>query len=321
MLTDKRDALRPSEYPEFLPYKDAVRHAYWLHTEYNLTEDVHDFRTRTLPHERQALQRALLAIAQLELKVKTFWADVYRHFPKPEVAAVGYTFAESEVRHQDAYAHLLDVLGLDEAFAQLGRFAPLRERLALMERHLKSGKTTRDYPYTVMLFSAFVEHVSLFGQFLLIKAFNRERGLFKGVANIVEATSKEEQIHGLFGYALINTLRREVPERFGDFEARLTQACYEFYGAEAHLVDWILEGGELAFLDKGTMLNYLRHRCNEALRAVQLRPPFDTDAALLERVQWFDEELLSGKHVDFFHKRPVTYSKKQRSITADDLFT
>jgi ribonucleoside-diphosphate reductase beta chain len=30
--------------------------------------------------------------------------------PKPEIGSVGATFAESEVRHQDAYSHLLEVL-------------------------------------------------------------------------------------------------------------------------------------------------------------------------------------------------------------------
>ena len=38
-----RRELRPAEYPELLDYRDAIRHSYWLHTEYNLTEDVHDF--------------------------------------------------------------------------------------------------------------------------------------------------------------------------------------------------------------------------------------------------------------------------------------
>src|SRR5690606_13494751 len=45
-LTEPRTHLRPAEYPEFLAYRDAIRHAYWLHTEYNLTDDIHDFRTR-----------------------------------------------------------------------------------------------------------------------------------------------------------------------------------------------------------------------------------------------------------------------------------
>ena len=32
------------------------------------------------------------------------------------------------------------------------------------------------------------------------------------------------------------------------------------------------------------------------------------------------KEVLAGKHTDFFHKRPTTYTKKAKAITADDLF-
>ncbi|MCB0744514.1 MAG: ribonucleotide reductase, partial [Ignavibacteriae bacterium] len=35
---------------------------------------------------------------------------------------------------------------------------------------------------------------------------------------------------------------------------------------------------------------------------------------------WFDEEIIGTKDNDFFNKRGTTYSKKQKSITANDLF-
>ena len=35
---------------------------------------------------------------------------------------------------------------------------------------------------------------------------------------------------------------------------------------------------------------------------------------------WFDDEVVATKHVDFFVKRSINYSKRTRSITADDLF-
>ena len=48
----------------------------------------------------------MLAISQIEVAVKSFWGDIYHKIPKPEVGAVGATFAEreSEVRHTDAYS-------------------------------------------------------------------------------------------------------------------------------------------------------------------------------------------------------------------------
>ncbi|ADI13248.1 ribonucleotide-diphosphate reductase subunit beta [Truepera radiovictrix] len=322
MLTERRSTLRPAEYPEFLAYRDAIRHSYWLHTEYNLTEDVNDYRVGVREAERQVLTRALLAIAQVEVAVKTFWGDLYRKFPKPEVGAVGYTFAESEVRHQDAYAHLLELLGLTDAFARLHEAPALGERLAVLDAHLVPVRQDgRDDAFSVALFSAFVEHVSLFGQFLILKAFNQATGRFKGVANIVEATSKEEQIHGMFGYKLVETLRRERPEWFGAaFSARLRAACVDAERAERAILRWICEAGALPFLPLAQLEAFMQARFNGALVALGEAPLWEVDPALLAPTRWFEEELLSSKQVDFFHKRPTAYAKKTRPITADDLF-
>ena len=34
----------PYEYPQLLEYKDAIRHSYWIDTEFNFTEDIQDFK-------------------------------------------------------------------------------------------------------------------------------------------------------------------------------------------------------------------------------------------------------------------------------------
>jgi len=326
-LTEPRTNLRPAEYPELLAYRDAIRHAYWLHTEYNLTDDIHDFRTRATPVERNAIRNTMLAIAQVEVAVKTFWGDLMKYYPKPEIGAVGYTFAESEVRHQDAYAHLLEVLGLNREFGRLQEIPALRERVGFLNEHLARPQTGdaqkdgRERALKVLLFSAFVEHASLFGQFLIMKAFDRERNRFKGVANIVEATSKEEQIHAMFGYRLVGILREENPHWFDAlFEEQVVRACHAARAAESRILDWIFEAGELEFLPRKRVDAFLDARFNGALEAVGIAPVFAPDPHELEATAWFEEEVLAGKQIDFFHKRPTAYSKKTKAITGDDLF-
>jgi len=326
-LSEPRRHLRPVEYPELLDYSDAIRHSYWLHTEYNLSDDVQDFLTRTSTAEKGALKNAMLAIAQVEVAVKTFWGDLYRMYPKPEIGAVGYTFAESEVRHQDAYAHLLEILGLNSEFARLEEFPALNARVSFLEEHLGAAGTAgtadagRGQALRLLLFSAFIEHVSLFSQFLVMKAFNRQRNLFRGIANIVEATSKEEQIHGMFGYHLVGILKEENPGWFdADFDQRVRDACLAARETERDIVDWIFEAGDLDYLPKETVHAFLDDRFNYVLGQVGVEPLFNPDPALVEESRWFEEEILAGKHYDFFHKRPTLYSKKTRSITAADLF-
>ena len=44
------------------------------------------------------------------------------------------------------------------------------------------------------------------------------------------------------------------------------------------------------------------------------------DEKAVENTDWFEDELNATKHVDFFVKRSVNYTKRSRSIGADDLF-
>ena len=51
-------------------------------------------------------------------------------------------------------------------------------------------------------------------------AFNKHKNMLKGISNVVEATSKEEQIHGDFGIDLIKilvSLELEIPLIFKFF--------------------------------------------------------------------------------------------------------
>jgi len=319
----KRINLKPYEYPELYEYVSAVRHSYRVHTEFNYTSDVHDFKVNINEAERHAIKHTMLAIAQIEVTVKSFRGDIYKKMPKPEVAAVGFTFAESEVRHMDAYAHLLEILGLNEEFAKIHEMPVLIDRVKYLEGALKTAKSedNREYALAVLLFSLFIEHVSLFSQFLIMMSFNKYKNIFKGISNAVEATSKEEQIHGLFGIEIIKLIKTEHPERFdGELESRIYNACRAALEGETKVVDRILEKGELSFLPKAVIMEFIKNRLNNSLKSIGMQAIFDIDQALLEKTERFDDEIIATKHGDFFVKRSINYNKRSKSITGDDLF-
>ena len=315
--------LKPYEYPDLEEYKEAIQHSYWLHTEFNYTSDIQDFKVHVNETERNTIKNAMLAIAQVEVAVKTFWGDLYHRMPKPELGSVGYTFAESEVRHHDAYSHLLEILGLNHEFEKIDEIPALMERVDYLTKSTALARTEddKDYTLSVLLFSLFIEHVSLFSQFLIIMSFNKHKNLFKGMSNAIEATSKEEQIHGLFGIDLINIIRDEHPEWFDeDMEAAVYDACKASYEAEEKVIDWIYEAGDLDFMPKALVKEFVKNRLNNSLESVGYDRIFDVNEAEVELTDWFDDEVVATKHVDFFVKRSINYSKRTRSITADDLF-
>lgn len=317
-----RKNLKPYEYPELYEYVDAIRHSYWIHTEFNFTSDVQDFRTIS-EEERNAVKNAMLAIAQIEVQVKTFWGDIYKKLPKPEIGAVGATFAESEVRHTDAYSHLLEILGLNEEFTKIRDIPVLNDRNNYLAEvaEMSKNEDKREYAKSVLLFALFVEHVSLFSQFLIMMSFNKHKNLFKGLSNAVEATSKEEQIHGMFGIELINLIHSENPDWFTEeWKERIKKFCLDTYDVERRLIDWIFEKGELDFIPVIEVQEFVKNRLNNSLVSVGIGKVFDVDETIVDRTDWFDNEVVATKHVDFFNKRSINYNKRSASFTSDDLF-
>jgi ribonucleoside-diphosphate reductase beta chain len=322
-IFEKRVNLKPYEYPQLYEYVPAIRHSYWIHTEFNFTSDIQDFKTRLTPLEGNAIKNTMLAISQIEVAVKSFWGDLYHRMPKPEIGSVGSTFAESEVRHADAYSHLLEILGLNKEFKALKKKTVIMKRVQYLETALRNSKSDSDKEYAeaVLLFSLFIEHVSLFSQFLIIMAFNKHKNMLKGISNVVEATSKEEQIHGDFGIDLIRILQDEHPEWFtAKYKGRIQQMCKDAFDAECDMVDWIFEDGELDFLPKEVVNEFIKNRFNNSLESVGIEKVFDINQELVAQTEWFDDEIIGTKHGDFFVKRSINYSKRTQSITSEDLF-
>jgi ribonucleoside-diphosphate reductase beta chain len=322
-IFNKRVNILPYEYPSLLKYKDAIRHSYWIDTEYNFTTDINDFKVVISDNERQVIKRTMLAIAQIEVNVKTFWADLYKRMPITEIGDVGMTFAESEVRHKDAYARLLRILGLEEEFRDVIEIPAIKDRIKYLTKYLDGtrSKDNKMYTKSVLLFSLFIEHVSLFSQFLIMMSFNKDKNVFKGISNVVEATSKEEDIHGNFGIELINIIKSENPEWFDEeFSELIYSACQKAYKAECKILDWIFEDGELDFLSKETIQHFIKNRFNNSLNKIGMESIFEIDFTQIEKTLWFDVEITSTKEGDFFYKKQIDYSKKQKAITEDDLF-
>lgn len=322
-IFEKRLNLKPYDYPALNEYVDAIRHSYWIHTEFNYTSDIQDFKATLSPIEQNAIKNTMLAISQIEVAVKTFWGDIYKKMPKPEIGSVGSTFAESEVRHHDAYSHLLEILGLNNEFKNLKKNPVIMRRVNYLELALRNvnSNDNREFSESIILFSLFIEHVSLFSQFLIIMAFNKHRNVLKGISNVVEATSKEEQIHGDFGIDVIKIIKEENPDWFDDDHNVLVQeTCKEAFLSESKIIDWIFEKGELDFLPKNVIKEFLKNRFNNSLESIGISKVFDVDQVLLSETDWFDDEIIGTKHGDFFVKRSINYSKRSQSITSDDLF-
>ena len=81
-----------------------------------------------------------------------------------------------------------------------------------------------------------------------------------------------------------------------------------------------LKKGELEFLSKATIQEFVKNRFNNSLNNIGIANIFEIDVNLIEKTLWFDVEIKSTKEGDFFYKKSIDYSKKTKSVTEDDLF-
>jgi len=315
-----RKKIKPYEYPEVVDFAKPIRDAFWTVDHFNFVKDIQDYQVVLSSAERSAIKRTLLAISQVEVKVKEFWGELYKHFPKSEFSIVGSCFAECEGRHMETYSHLLELLGLNEEFDGILEVPAIAARVDYISEAMvhANSHNQQHYMLTLALFSLFVENVSLFSQFAIIKAFSKERNTLRAVDNAVQATQKEELVHGMFGTYLINLVKSEAPEWFDQgFYSIVKEACVKSYRAELDILDWIFEEGELDFLPKTVLHSFLKDRFNESVVSIGGEPVFD-DVGDLTSLKWFAEEIKAAVHVDFFAKKSPNYSKV--AISGDELF-
>lgn len=322
-LFEKRINYKPFEYPEILRFTEAINRSFWVHSEVDFTADVQDFHSHLSEGEQNAIKRSLLAIAQIEVAVKSFWGNLYAHFPKPELNGLGATFAECEFRHSEAYSRLLEVLGYNDEFQNLVEVPVIKARIDYLNRALAMAKSagSREYSRVLVLFTILIENVSLFSQFAVILSFTRFKGWMKNVANIIAWTSTDEQVHANAGIYLINKLREEYPDLLD--AATLTNIknmVRESVETEELLVDWIFEYGDLDAVPRQALTDFIKFRVDESLNKIGIPSQYHITAEQYEPMKWFEEEVFAGSLDDFFAKRPVDYTKHDKSITAGDLF-
>lgn len=322
-IFDRRVNYKPFEYPDVLQFTEAINKSYWVHSEIDFTADIQDFHSHLSIAERTAIKNSLLAIAQIEVAVKTFWGNIYQHFPKPEFNGLGSTFAECEFRHSEAYSRLLEVLGYNDEFITLLEVPVIKERVAYLSQALKdaNAQDNKKYVVSLILFSILIENVSLFSQFAIILSFTRFRGLMKNVSNIIAWTSVDEQIHANAGIYLVNKIKEEYPDFFDEETvAHIQNTVKHSLEIEAKILDWIFEEGAIEIINKEDLLNFMKYRIDESMEKIGMHKIYGITSAEYAPMRWFEEEVFANSLDDFFAKRPVDYTKHDKSITAYDLF-
>jgi ribonucleoside-diphosphate reductase beta chain len=320
MIFEEQISRKPDNYPWTKDFIDAMHNGHWTVNDFDFTSDVQDFKVNLTDQEREIVVRTLSAIGQIEVAVKTFWGKLGDNLPHPSIRDLGYVMSNIEVIHNDAYERLLEILGLEEVFQKnldlewmSGRVNYLRK---YTHRYYKDSK--KQFIYALVLFTLFVENVSLFSQFYVINWFKR-KNLLKDTIQQTHYTALEEDIHAKAGVMLIKTIQQEYPHLFDEeLKQRIVSEASEAFKAESKIIDWMINGIDDKHLSAPLLKEFIKNRINESLESIGYEAIFDIDQTLLENTLWYDELVIGTGMTDFFDQKPVEYSKSDKSY--DDLF-
>ena len=323
MLFEEQISRKPDHYPQAKKFIDAIWQGFWTPDEFNFRSDYSQFKSDLSAEEQEVVVKTLSAIGQIEVAVKTFWSNLGDNLPHPSLRDLGYAMGNSEVIHNLAYEKLLDVLQLSDVFEENLKEEVIKGRVDYLRKYLKHSyeDEKKQYIYSIILFTLFVENVSLFSQFYIIMHLNRNKSVLKDCAQQVQYTRNEEMLHAQVGVWLINTMREEYPEYFDEeMEARIKEEIVSSLEAENKVIDWIMGDYSAPGLSANILKSFIAKRMKDSIDQIG----FDSSGVEynqnhINQTYWFDEELLGANMTDFFQKRPVEYAKG-KGITADDLF-
>jgi ribonucleoside-diphosphate reductase beta chain len=307
-----RKTIQPYEYPHLLKYAHAIHESFWTPEHFTYDRDISDFLVKLDDTEREAVKRAMLAIGVIENKVKTFWARIDMRMPKTEIAITGHTFAGNEAIHQLTYEKLLNLLGLEKEFEKVIDIPCMQGRSDYLSKYLQGvySKSNLEFTKSLILFTLLVENASLFSQFLIVASFKKHKNLLTNFNSVISATAREENLHAKFGEELINIIRKENPEWFDDvMEQKIRRNVNKALIAETEVLDWIFEKGELEFLPKESIIEYLKGRLNKSLNQIGYTNEFVLNEEILEPTNFLDVQLTSTSSFDFFNEKSTDYSQ------------
>jgi ribonucleoside-diphosphate reductase beta chain len=326
-MTKNRDIFSPSnspiyDYPHLVDYGIAIIKAQWSPYHFTYDRSILDYKVTLSDKERDIVKKCMLAIGMIENKVKTFWARIDQRLPKTEISITGHTFAGNEVIHQLTYKMLLDMLGLTDEFNRILDVPQINGRVNYLNKYLEglSSRSNKEFTKSLILFTMLIENTSLFAYFLTLSSFTRHSDVMKTFSDIILATSKEENIHAKFGEELIKIIKSENPDWFDEeMEAKIRRNIRKAFKAEIELLDWVFEKGELEFLPKASIQEYLKTRFNKSLNQLGYESEFEIDELLLEPTNYFDVMIYSTPSTDFFDRKITDYAK-DTAFNEEDLW-
>ena len=303
-----RDYYKPFEYPwAYTSWKELTQ-AHWLPSEVALHEDTVDWDNKLSEPEKNLLTQIFRFFTQQDVDVaKGYCEEFMPKFKAPELRMAMTTIAAMEAVHIDAYALLIDTLGMPETtYKAFQDYAEMSDKHDYMFAQEFTPDSVEDLAFKIAKLSTFGEGLLLFSSFAILKNFKRQ-GVMKGMNTIVDWSIRDETLHVEFMLKVFDALIAEHPYIWkDDFKKKIYQCCRDMVELEDKFIDLAFEQGGITGLEPSEIKQYIRFIADRRLLQLGLKTNYGVKENPLP---WLDEMQGAQEHANFFESRSTEYSK------------
>jgi len=289
-------AYKPFSYPKYFKFFEQAVSTVWRVQTVDMNSDIKDYLVRSNKDEREIIAGILRGFTILETHIGDYWGHrVAKMFPKHEIQAACSANMFFEAIHAQAYAHLNDSLGLDEYEAFLSD-PVTRDKIEFYVEN-------KNNLVSLAVFSGAGEGVSLFASFAALLSMSRD-SRFKGLAQIISWSARDENAHSEMGCMLFRDLVRE--RGITEDEVEMIQDGFkQALKNEFNFIDQIFEGRTLPNLEKDDLKDYMLIRANNRLEALFGASEIPINYYKVKGNgyivrEWFENEVFGQSSNDFF---------------------
>lgn len=316
-LTSKSTAYKPFHYPWAYEAMLKQQKIHWLAEEVPMNDDVKDYRSGLTEAERGLLDNILSFFTQADVDVASAYHELYiPHFENTEVRMMLSTFAAQEAIHIDAYARLIDTLGMGDK-----TFSVFMEYKEMKDKHEYFDRFNVDKPWevakSIAAFSAFGEGLQLFASFAMLMNFPRHNKM-KNMGQIVTWSIRDESLHVESMIRLFHVYKSQFKGVINEtlLEKDIRAICADMIAHEDKFIELAFSFGEIKGLTREDMMCYIRYIAGVRLNQLG----YTHDLPVMNPLPWMNEVLSLTEHSNFFENTPTEYSKASSQGTWEDVF-
>lgn len=282
---------KPFKYPKYFEFYSQSLSSVWRAETVDMESDIKDYMLKSSDDEKAIIADILKGFTMMETLVGDYWRDkVCKMFPHYEIIAAATSNSFFEQIHIAAYAYLNDSLGLTDYKAFLND-KPTKNKLDFYVEH-------KNDLVSLATFSGIGEGVSLFSAFSILLSLSRN-GRYKGLAQIISWSARDEYQHSEMGCMLFKDLVKEI----GITEEE-QQQIYNGFDAgletEFNFIDNLFSGRKLDNITKDELKDYMYVRANNRLEALGLEAKYKVSGVSDNLREWFSLETQGQSSNDFF---------------------